>query len=195
MSVTRIATTIPASGRYELISGNFMLLAAVSAAVNITTKRDGFPEEFNSVQGGLYVRRVVPWQAAYIVGAAGTTFEVFIGTEVNEKDETDIRTQIATVSGTVLVSTQPLSTVANTAAVTGATGAETVLFAANLLRKRMRIFVDENNPGTCYLRSASGGNAIANLQPGAQYDWFNTAAAWIRNDTGGNCTFYLLEET
>jgi hypothetical protein len=57
------------------------------------------------------------------------------------------------------------------------------------------VYSDASNPGSCFARVAGGTNNIAELQPGVSEPFEATFALDVRNDTGGNCTFYLFEES
>ena len=91
--VTRFVEVIPASGRIDRPRGNFFLLLASTVTLNVLMERDGTSEQFNSVTGGIRVRRVKPWNAMTIFGAAGGTVEFFFGAdEVAFKDPPRQRT-------------------------------------------------------------------------------------------------------
>jgi hypothetical protein len=87
-------------------------------------------------------------------------------------------------------------TISDIAPVVAGTGAETVLFAANAARRRVRVYVDVLNGGSCYARPAGAStNNVAELQPGMFYEFNTIAGLDVRNDTGGNATFYIFEES
>lgn len=195
MTIKRIATTMPASGSYELPNGNFFLFLTASAALNINISKDGSREDFSGLTGGLYVRRVTPWLKIYLTGTAGTTFEVWIGDEKVERDETDVRLQVTAIAGVASVNQVPNSDFVDTPAVAVANGAAGALFPVNALRRAVTVFVDTNNVGDCELRASSGGNRIGTLSPGQFYSWRNTDTLFARNDTGASASFYILEET
>lgn len=194
MSINRYTPTIPASGVVESQGGNFMLLLAASGSVSLRLENGGHAEQFNGVAGGLLVRRVIPWDNARILGAPGVTLEFFYGNNFTDKDETDVRLQIATIAGVAATRLQPFSSVTNRAPVAAANGAQSTLFAANALRQTLRVFVDENNAGTCYARVVGGANNIANLQPGSVYTFPGLYGLDVRNDTGSVANFYIFEE-
>lgn len=194
MSINRYTPTIPASGVVESQGGNFMLLLAASGSVSLRLENGGHAEQFNGVTGGLLVRRIVPWDNARILGAPGVTLEFFYGNNFTDKDETDVRLQIATIAGVAATRIQPFSSVTNRTPVAAANGAQSTLFAANALRQTLRVFVDENNAGTCYARVVGGANNIANLQPGSVYTFPGLYGLDVRNDTGLVANFYIFEE-
>jgi phage terminase large subunit len=70
------------------------------------------------------------------------------------------------------------------------------LFAANASRRKLRVFVDENNNDTCYAHTTAGTNRIANLQPGGVYNFDGIYGLDIERAvaSGGNCLFYFFEE-
>lgn len=194
-SIERVSRTIPASGAIENGRGNVLLLIAATGTVNVRLENGGAAEGVSGVNGGVRIERVRPWDNARILGTPGVTVEYWIGSQEVERDLIDVFTQIATIAGVAAVAIQPGVAFTNRAPVAAANAAQSVLFAANLLRKRIRVFVDENNGGTCYARTAGGANNICNLQPGSAYSFENTSALDVRNDTGGVCTFYLTEES
>lgn len=194
MSINRYTPTIPASGVVESQGGNFMLLLAASGSVSLRLENGGHAEQFNGVTGGLLVRRIVPWDNARILGAPGVTLEFFYGNNFTDKDETDVRLQIATIAGVAATRIQPFSSVTDRTPVAAANGAQSTLFAANALRQTLRVFVDENNAGTCYARVVGGANNIANLQPGSVYTFPGLYGLDVRNDTGLVANFYIFEE-
>jgi hypothetical protein len=103
-------------------------------------------------------------------------------------------TQIATIAGVASVAINPTVAAADRAPVAAANAAQSVLFAANLLRRKLRVFVDENNMGTTYARVTGGANNIANLQPGSVYTFDGLYGLDVRNDTGAVANFYIFEE-
>jgi hypothetical protein len=99
------------------------------------------------------------------------------------------------ISGVVAVAEEPSTSIANLAPIAAADTAETVLVAASVTRRRLRISADALNAGPVYIRSVSGGNAIAELQAG-QFQQFDTAAAlWVRNDSGAVANIFRMEES
>lgn len=199
MSIERKTQTLNASGRAELGRGNFFLLLTASAVVNVRADRDGTSEGFNGVSGGVLIRRVRPWDQMIIEGAAGDTIEYYVGSEIVDRDETDIRLAVTAIAGTVPVSESARDTITDSPAVTASNPSspaadETVLVAANPNRKRLRISAKSDNPGSCFVLAASGGNFIAEMQPGVAQQFDVLQGLWISNDTGGDCVFYIDEE-
>lgn len=193
-SIERYSRTIPASGVIENGRGNVLLVIAATGVINVRFENGGAAEGVTGVSGGVRVERVTPWDNARILGTPGVTVEYWIGSQNVERDLIDVFTQIATIAGVAAVAIQPGVAFTDLAPVVRATATQGALFAANLLRKRIRVFVDANNPDTCFARVVGGANNICNLQPGSAYTFENTAGLDVRNDTGGNCTFYLTEE-
>lgn len=99
-------------------------------------------------------------------------------------------------AGVLPISETPASAVSDLAPVVLGTAAEAVLFAALATRRRISVHVDSANLGSCYARPAGASvNNIAQLQPGVVYNFYGTYGLDVRNDTGGNATFYLFEES
>jgi hypothetical protein len=195
MSIERFSRTIPASGAIEIPRGNFCLLLSATGSVDLRLENGGSAEGFSGISGGVLIRRIKPWDQLRILGAAGITVVYFVGYETTDRDEADIRLQIATIAGVASVSTYPFQTITDRASVTVATATQSTLFAANTLRRQVRVFVDENNAGSCYARAAGGGaNNLVNLQPGSAYTFAGIYGLDVRNDSGANATFYICEE-
>ena len=193
MGIERFSRTIPTSGAIETGRGNFALLLSASGNINVRAEDGGSAEGFDGVSGGLLIRRVKPWDNLRLLGAAGIAVEYILGHEVVDTDETDVRLQIATIAGVAAVRFQPFSTVTDRAPVAAANGAQSVLFAANPLRQKIRVFVDANN-GVTFARTVGGANNICNLQPGSSYDFPGLYGLDVRNDSGAVANFYIFEE-
>lgn len=194
MSIRRYAVTLGANGRYEFQGGNFALLSTVSAAVNLRlegTKR----ETFDGIAGGLFIKRINSWDNLIILGAAGVTFEMLVGNENVIEDETDVRLQVTTISGTANVNQVSNTSFTDLPAVTIPNASAAAVFAANLTRRGITIFSDSANAGSVFIRTTGGANNIGEIQPGQFYGWRNTAGLDIRNDSGAPATFYICEES
>lgn len=197
MSLNRYTPTIPASGVVESQGGNFMLLLTASAAVSLRLENGGHAEQFNGVDGGLLVRRVTPWDNARILGAPGTTLVFLYGNSFTDKDETDVRLQIATIAGVAATRLQPFAAVTDLAPVALTQSQNAELFPANVLRQRITVAVDPNNPDIALCRvHGPGVNTIRYLQPGVEYTFSGLYGAWVFTPaTAGNYKFALFEET
>lgn len=198
MSTQRVSVTIPASGIYSVGAGNFFLLLTSTGSLDIRVERGGVAEKYTGIIGGLRLARLNPWTEIRVLGGAGTVFDYFIGDEIFDHDDTDIRLQIATIAGVAAVSFAANTSLTNAPAVAAANGAQSVLFAANPLRKKISVTCDSDNasgPGAkAFARTVGGANNIQELQPGSVYDFTGTFGVDVRNDTGGIATFYLKEE-
>lgn len=195
MTIERYTYTVPASGVIQVPRGNFFLLTtATPTAVNLRFQREGTSEGINGAAGGVYMRRVQPWDFAELFGAAGVAVEFWCGHEQVDRDETDIRLAVSVISGSVAVVEQPLTSLGNLAPVSLTDAAETLVIAANAARKRLRLSLDSAGGGSVFLRSTTGGNNIYELQPGTWVEFKNTSAVYARNDTGGAINIYRVEE-
>lgn len=197
MTIQRQALVLPASGVIETMLGNFCLLVTSNAAVNLRLVNGGSGERFDGVVGGLYLRRVKPWDNLQIIGAAGTSIEFWIGNEDTDEDVTDIRLQITTIAGVASFAEAPSATIATPARQTRATAGATTI-AANLLRRRITIANPSDNatPGLLYVQAspAGAGRGIP-LDTGLFVELKTTAAIDIRNDSGVTVDFTTFEET
>lgn len=196
MKAERLTGTIPASGIFSLgQSANFLLVVAASAVISIRLERGGIAEQFNGFIGGLKIRRVLPWAEARMLGAAGTTFEVLIGDQITDKDDTDVVTQIATIAGVAAVSVQPAVTLVSTAKATLATG-NSLDVSANLSRKRISVHNESISLGSVWFRDqAATADAGVEIQPGTSREFSNTAAFRIRNNSGASANISFNEES
>ncbi len=183
MSVERYTGALPANGIVEFAGGNYALLLSASAAVNLRKDARGTSEGFNGVIGGILIKRVQPWENLRIIGTAGTTYEILIGSENVDQDETDIRLQIATIAGVASVSVQPASQFTSGAA--SILAASNQDFAADTTRKRITISVDSAATASVFVRDqAATTSQGTEVQPGTYVVIENTAALRIRNNSG-----------
>ena len=195
--INRYVPVIPPSGVVETITGNFFLFIAASAAVSIRIENGGHAEQLNAVAGGILVRRVKPWENLRILGAPGTTLEYYQGSSFTDKDETDVRLQIATIAGVAAFTLVPSATVAAIPPVVGVgPSAIGLLFPPNLLRKKLRIFTHPDNASFIFARTQGGGpQVIALLQPGSVYGFDGTYGLdYLTDSAAGTYTFYTCEE-
>lgn len=180
-TMERTSRTIPPTGILELSRGNVLLFLIASATVNIRAERSGHSEGINGTTGGIRLERLRPWENLQIIGAAGTTVEFFHGMQDVEKDLLDIFAQVTAIAGTVPVSVQPTSVMADDDFVTVAT-TDSEVIAGNPLRKKITITAHPNNVGYLYARAAAGvveGGQL--LQAGMSYDFETTADIHIVN--------------
>lgn len=200
MTVERYVEQIPQSSDAAPVQlplergpGNFLLFQTSNALVNITLFFDGVKEVFAQVNGGIYVRRVKPWSNMRIDGAVGTQCTFFYGSEATDKDDTDIRIQVASIAGSVLTQEQPSATIVDNPLVACGNAALTAVAPANLLRRRITLSTDAGS-GVVYARKHGGGNNLAPMQAGVLYEFRTTAAIDVRNDSGAGVNVYVFEE-
>lgn len=191
--------TIPANGQTLFAGGNIFRLLAASAAVEVRAEIGGSSERILNVTALIY-RRTRPFDYIRVIGAPGTTLQAFYGTENVEEDSTDVPVAAIQITGTANVNIAPSAGLVNNAPVDANTAAETLLIAANLSRKCVRVQADVNNSdgGTTatrggLIRNQSGGNNLADLQPGTWREFYTTGALYVRNDGGATNRFYIEE--
>ena len=199
MSIERKTQVINATGSAELARGNFFLLLAASAPVNVRADRDGTSEGFDGIIGGFIIERVRPWDQMIVFGSVGDSIEYVVGTENVSQDLTDIRLGVSAIAGTVSVIERPSDTINDNAPVVASNPSapaadESVLIAANPNRRRLRVTADSLNPGPCYVLSVTGGNPIDELQAGTSKEFDTLQGLFVTNANGADCTFYLNEE-
>lgn len=196
MSINRYTPTIPASGVVETQTGNYLLLLSASGNVSVRLENGGHAEQFNGVSGGLLLRRIKPWDNARFLGAPGVALEFLLGNDYTDKNETDVRLQIATIAGVAVTRLQPFSSVTDLAPITLIQSQNAELFPANPFRQRITVCVDPNNPDIALCRTHGPGvNTIRYLQPGVEYTFEGFYGAWVFTpSTAGTYNFALFEE-
>lgn len=205
MTIERYVEQIPAdvTGALQLPlergPGNFLLFQSSLANVTITLMFDGVREVFANVNGGIYVRRIRPWQNLRIDGAIGTQCTFFIGSvEGIDTDETDIRQQVAILAGVSATADQPATAVTELPNVAAPNAAGTAIFVPNFLRRRIGFSLLSNAAwvaGTVFFRKTAAGANLFEVQPGVIYNMVGFYGGFLRNDSGGALTVMLVEET
>jgi hypothetical protein len=204
MSIERYVETIPQSNDavpkqlpLERGPGNYLLLQVSSALVTVTLMEDGPREVFANILGGLFVKRVKPWKNLRIDGPIGTSCTFFIGAQVVDRDETDIRLQTSVIAGVTLTADSPAATLNDNAPVALPNNAQTPVFAGNGSRRRMKVSFASNAvipPATVFFRKNAAVNNLMEVQPGAVYPFDGTYAVDVRNDSGGALSAMIFEE-
>jgi hypothetical protein len=93
--------TLPANGRVVLPPNNFLFLFTIPHAVTVQFKRGGTTYGGVGVGAGYIKKELIAksWDECTIIGTAGDVIEFYDGTEEFSEADTDIRTQLATLSG------------------------------------------------------------------------------------------------
>ena len=195
MSVERRQDTIPATGRVEAMRGNVVLLLTSTVAINMRLQIDGKTENFDGVTGGIYIKRVKPFETLSFTGAAGGVITYFIGSEDVDTDETDIRLQVASLTGVSLTQESPAADVVDRAQTTCFTGT-TTLFAANLARRRISVITFDyvGGLGNVTFKRIGGANLLLPVQTGVLYQFDGTYGLAVVNSLAGSQTFFIFEE-
>lgn len=195
MGLERRVQTIPATGRIEVGRGNYLLYLTGTGAVEIRMERDGTSDRFIGVVGGLLIRRIAPYDTITIIGTPGVSTEVIVGSEVVDRDETDIRLAVTAIAGTISTTEAPASSWTTTVPNTTLAAVATVDIAANLARKRLWIQNDLNSATHFWVRdqsvTTSGGVQLA---PGQSVVISNTGAIRIRNNDAALTAQYSIQE-
>lgn len=203
MTIERYSETIPQTPTgqqlpLERSTGNFFLLLNSANLVKVTLMYDGSREEFANVTAGVYIRRVRPWTNLRIDGPIGTPVSFYFGAAPNTlSDETDIRLQLAQLTGVTLVADQPGAGINDNAPVALPTAQQTTVFPANLTRRRMKVSFASNAaipPATVFFRKVGAANNLMEVQPGAVYPFDGTYGMDVRNDSGGALSAMIFEE-
>lgn len=203
MSIDRIVEQIPQSSDavpkqlpLERGPGNFLLFVSSLANVNVTLVYDGVKETFTGINGSFIIRRVKPWLNLRIDGAIGTIVTYYYGNEDVDRDETDIRQNVAVLAGVSATADQPAGTITDAAVVVCNNGAQTAIFPQNLLRRRISFSFASNaaiGAGTVFARKAGGVNNLFEIQAGVLYNDAIFAGMDIRNDSGGALNALIYE--
>lgn len=174
--------TIPASGQIKLAQENFFFLVNASAAVNVRVENDGIAEALNTVST-CKVRRIAPWKFLRILGTAGTTLEFFIGSCINDKDETDIPLTISSITGAVSVVEAPANVVDDDADVTLSPG-DVLSVPQSLLRRRITIGNHPDSGSNLRIQGVGSGDAHGTvLAPGMYIRIDGTYAFDVLNES------------
>jgi hypothetical protein len=202
MTIERFVENVPSdvTGAIQLPlerpGGNFLLFQSSLALVTISLIYDGPREVFANVNGGIYVRRIKPWQNMRIDGPIGTQITFFYGNETTDKDETDIRQQVAVLAGVSAFADQPAAVISNKPTVAVPNTAQTTIFPVNNGRRRIAFSFASNAvipANTVFARTVGGGNNLFEIQPGVLYNDNIFAGLDIRNDSGGALTAMIYE--
>jgi hypothetical protein len=196
MSVEQVTQVIPATGQIPLPPGNFFLLISTTASLNVRIQKAvGNSEGCNGIQTSLLLVRVDQWQQLVLIGAAGTSVTYIYGVTTAREDTTDIRAQIAILSGTSAIAETPAATLSTPATVVVATASATTV-AANLARRRITVSNNSSSTGSVFAQTvAAGAGRGLEIQPGQSLEIRGTYTFDLRNDSGGNCTISTFEES
>lgn len=202
MTVQIVQQTFPASGLINLQPGKyFFCINAPIAGYGFQTWGASGSETYGSASSliapvGLKIGRVKGWQQAQLYGTSGQAITYVYGDEVvAPQDLTDILSQIATISGSVVVVSTPSTTINDDAPISPTVAGQHALFAANASRRRITVYSDPNNAGDAqiYLRKSGGANDLGFIVPGI-YTEFDTIAAMDYRCVNGGDKLYLFEE-
>lgn len=217
MSVNLKSETIPASGVTLLEGANFCFILNLSAAINLNFQPlSGFAagsagagnEIFTGMPAGFYIKRIKGWGKCIVTGTPGTTFSLFYGYEVPREDDTGFQTQIAVISGSVLVtpSVGSPNIMTNHADVVVPTVTIDTTITANAARKALVVGSKSTNaPGAGLNLRLQGGAGSASqlgieLQPGMSFTFQGTfpvsvAAYAVYNPAAVSQTYWWAEQT
>jgi len=200
MSAQKFVQAFGAGQTVRFPAGRYFYINLATSDLDVVTEGNpGSPVRFNGIASGAKFGPVEPgqgWRFLAVTSAAAQNVEITISDDGNFEIAANV-----TVSGIVATAAEPATTITDTAAVDAADGAETLLIAANLSRRRVQIAADSLNAdgGTTathggLIRAVTGGNAIDEIQPGVS-KWFEyTGALYVRNDSGSQNRFYVREE-
>lgn len=203
MTVSIITQAFPASGLIQLQPGKyFFCFASPVGGYGVQFWGKSGSEVFGSPASltapvGLKVGRVKGWQSAQLYGVSGQFISYVYGDEVvAPQDITDILSQIATISGSVVTQINPSASIADDAPINPTVAGQHALFAANGGRRRITVYSDPNNAGDnqIYLRKGGGANDLGFIVPGV-YTEFDTTAAMDYRCVNGGDKLYLFEES
>jgi hypothetical protein len=195
---------LPPGGTMNLDSGNFFFLLSNALAVNLLIQYPtGSTEIMNGIQSGSQIKRVKTWQAAKLIGTAGSLVSFWHGYEFSREDQTNFQSVIASISGNVSVIPGIGSANAPTdhaQLVIPINSLSSSVIPANALRKSVSVGSLSTNAGTINLRLQGGGGVASaqgvELQAGQFYNIATTAALSLFNgDLGVAQTAWYQEYT
>jgi hypothetical protein len=189
---------LPPGGTMNLDSGNFFFLLSNALAVNLLIQYPtGSTEIMNGIQSGSQIKRVKTWQAAKLIGTAGSLVSFWHGYEFSREDQTNFQSVIASIAGNVSVVPGVGSANAPTdrADLVVAAGGNQAI-AANPLRRSISIgSLSTNAPATTNLRIQAVLTGGVELQPGTFYNIATTAALNVHNGDANAQTIWVQEYT
>jgi hypothetical protein len=213
MTIQAITATFPASGQITLQPGKYFFCTAAPAGgyAFVIWGRSGSNEQFGSQNSfvapvGLKVGRVKGWTQAQLWGVAGQSITYFYGDEtVFPQDITDVSLQIASISGTVVVS-GTVNAIPEASAngptdhadVLVATTIQDTTIPVNAARRFIRIgSLGSNAPATLNIRVRAHGGAAGGveIQPGTFVDFYTQAALDVLNPDANGQTYWWTEYT
>jgi hypothetical protein len=194
MGLEQRTELIPAVGAIECGRGNYVLFLSATGTVNLRLENGGQGEGLNGVTGGVLVRRVRSWDNLRIIGTVGVSVTYLIGALDTDKDETDIRLQIATIAGVAAVRVQPATTLLSTAKAVLAAGASLDV-AVNASRQNIVVCNESISGNSVWVRDqAATADAGIELQPGQSVPLNGTYAFRVRNNGAAACNISFNEE-
>ena len=196
-SIPQTTDAVPKQLPIERGSGSFLLFQLSTALVTITLLYDGVKEIFSNVNGGIYIRRVKPWKNLRIDGAIGTSCTYFVGAQVNDRDETDVRLQTTTIAGVTATADQPAAALNDNPTVAVAATGITPVFPANLARRRVGVQFPSNSAipaNSVFLRVHGGANNLIEVAAGVIYNFSGTYGVDCNNTTAAGLTALISEE-
>jgi hypothetical protein len=200
MTIALTQALFPASGLINLQPGKYFFCSALPVggyAIQIWGKSGS--EQFGNASNliaplGLKLGRVKGWSQCQLWGTPASTITYFYGDEVvAPQDITDILSQIATISGNVVVQQAPSATIAALAPLNTALIVNGSLFAQTPGRRRITIFSDPANAGVVYLVDPTGADKVGFIQPGTFIEFDTTSALNYTDPVGGNLIYFLQE--
>jgi hypothetical protein len=191
-----LAFNAPAS-TIVLGQGKYFFIAQAASAVDIELRRrDSSVEQLSAVAAGLKYKPLDPDASKFYEIAITSSVIQQVTLVISDSAEVDYAS-VVSVTGSVLTSAAPSSTIA-TPADAAIAGAGIANIAANALRKRIWIGSLSSNAGTVNLRvhvSGAGAAKGFEIQAG-QYEKFETSAALtIFNGDAGAQSYWVFEES
>lgn len=194
--MTTAAYTLQFSGgeSRRLPQGIFFYIMDASAPIDIETEGVTVaPLRITAAPAGAKYGPVTPdkkWRNLLVTSATAQTVKIVISDDAEFK-----AADAVTVVGDVNNAERPSAAFTTPAAVPVANGASGTI-AANTSRKRLSICNPSTNGGSFWLMDANNASPRGiELQAGTTIELKNTAAIFVRNDSGGPQSYTYLEET
>lgn len=197
MTTEVLSQTITAGQQATFGQGRIFYIKTAAAALTFTAVKQGTAasiRKFIGIGAGFKFTAQPGdgWDYLRVDSASTQAIELILS-----DDDVEVANAVS-VTGSVSTQAAPTTTATDRAPLSVSNAIQTVaLFAANATRRKLRVFVDENNQDVCYAHTTGGTNRIANLQPGSVYTFDGLYGLDVERAaaSGGNCIFYIFEES
>lgn len=198
MSTEVLNQTLQAGVKAIFGAGTAFLVQSLTNTVTITARSIGNSNKnriFSNVPAGFKFTADSAddgFDTLEILSAGGDTITIAVGND----DVTFAST--VNIANIPKVQDNPAAAVTDAPNVALPNGAQTAVFAANLSRRRIKVSFASNAaipPATVFFRKAGGANNLLEVQPGEVYPFDGSYGIDVENNSGGDLTAMIFEET